>query len=157
MARTASVPGRVGRSLRRGGRITHEQLDKTGDALVTVFRLLALFVIGATIVWAATHSYIDMMRAGRAGLDDILLLFIYLEMGAMVGIYFKTQRLPVLFLMYIAITAMTRFLVIDIKTLPDEKILIITGAILLVAVAVFVLQYATAKFAVKEVRREDPT
>ena len=31
------------------------------------------------------------------------LLFIYLELGAMMGIYFKTERLPVLFLLYIAI------------------------------------------------------
>jgi phosphate starvation-inducible membrane PsiE len=51
-----------------------------------------------------------MITAGRAGLDDILLLFIYLELGTIVGIYFKTDRLPVLFLLYVAITALTRFL-----------------------------------------------
>ncbi len=35
-------------------------------------------------------------------------LFIYLELGAMVGIYFKTNHMPVRFLIYIAITALTR-------------------------------------------------
>ena len=157
MARTTNATGRVERALTRGGRFTRERLDVVGEGLVTTFHLLGLFVIGATVVWAAAHTYFEMMQAGRAQLDDILLLFIYLEMGAMVGIYFKTERLPVLFLLYIAITAMTRFLVIDIKTLPDEKILIITGAILVITVAVLVLQYATAKFGVEEVRRKDPT
>ncbi len=33
-----------------------------------------------------------MMEKGRAALKDILLLFIYLELGAMIGIYFKTQQ-----------------------------------------------------------------
>ena len=41
----------------------------------------------------------------------MLLLFIYLEVGAMVGIYFKTNHMPVRFLIYVAITALTRHLV----------------------------------------------
>ena len=38
------------------------------------------------------------MEEGYAKLKDILLLFIYLELGAMVSIYFKTHQLPVQFL-----------------------------------------------------------
>ena len=72
------------------------RLDRLGNALVSGFQLAALFVIGATIVWAAAHDYLEMIHAGRAKLDEILLLFIYLELGAMVGIYFRTDRLPVL-------------------------------------------------------------
>src|SRR5215469_7699093 len=103
-----------------------KKLDRLGDALVTGFEIAALFVIGATIAWSAVHDYLDMMRAGRARLDDILLLFIYVELGTMVGIYFKTDRLPVRFLLYVAITAMTRFLAVDIKDLPIESVLVVT-------------------------------
>ena len=131
------------------------RLERVGHFLVSTFQLFALFVIGATIVWAAVHAYLDMIEAGRAALEDILLLFIYLELGAMVGIYFKTDRLPVLFLLYIAITAMTRFLVIDIKILPEEKLLWITGAILMLTVAVLILQIAAAKYNVDEVQEKD--
>ena len=123
-----------------------KQIDRVGRALVDGFQLVALFVIGATIVWAAAYEYTHMIQAGRAKLDDILLLFIYLELGAMVGIYFKTDRLPVLFLLYVAVTAMTRFLVIDVKELTADNILIITGSILFLTLAVLVLQFATAKF-----------
>jgi phosphate starvation-inducible membrane PsiE len=87
-----------------------------------------------------------MVRGGHARLDDILLLFIYLELGTMVGIYFKTDRLPVLFLLYIAITAMTRFLAVDIKDLAIESVLVVTGSILILTLAVLVLQIASSKY-----------
>ena len=112
------------------------RIDRIGGFLVDGFQLVALFVIGGTIVWAAVHTYWGLLEQQRAGLDDILLLFIYLELGAMVGIYFKTEHLPVQFLLYVAITAMTRFLVIDIKLLTDNQILIITGSIVLSMLAI---------------------
>jgi len=124
-----------------------ERLDRLGALLVSAFKLTALFVIGATIVWSAVHSYTGMMQAGHAKLDDILLLFIYLELGAMVGIYFKTERLPVLFLLYIAITAMTRFLAVDVKEFAVENLVVVTASIIGLALAVLVLQIAGSKFA----------
>lgn len=130
-----------------------EFVERCGRILVDGFQLVALFVLGATIVWAAVHEYIDLIHAGRARLHDILLLFIYLELGAMVGIYFKTNRLPVLFLIYIAITALTRFLVIDAKDLAVESLLIITGAILMLTIAILVLQIASSKFSMPSEHR----
>lgn len=125
-------------------------VDTFGIFLVEAFQLTALFVIGGTIVWAAIHEYVSIMREGRATLDGILLLFIYLEMGAMVGIYFKTDRLPVRFLLYIAITVLTRFLAVDLKDLATEQIVTITGAILLLTLAILVLQLGASKFPSKE-------
>jgi phosphate starvation-inducible membrane PsiE len=124
-----------------------DKLDRLGNSLVSGFQLVALFVIGATIVWSAAHDYLEMIRAGRAGLDDILLLFIYLELGTMVGIYFRTDRLPVLFLLYVAITALTRFLAVDIKDLPVTSLLVGTGSILVLTFAALVLQIGASRFA----------
>ena len=121
-------------------------VEKFGNLLVDIFHTLGLFVIGATVVWSAVEAYIPMLESGHASLKDILLLFIYLELGAMVGIYFKTHRLPVRFLIYIAITALTRVLTIDIKTMADETVLAITGAILILSVAVLVLRYSSDRF-----------
>jgi protein PsiE len=123
------------------------RLDRLGNTLVGGFQLAALFVIGGTIAWSAGHDYLNMVAAGRARLDDILLLFIYLELGTMVGIYFKTDRLPVLFLLYIAITAMTRFLAVDIKDLTVERMLVVTGSILVLTLAVLVMHVAASRFA----------
>ena len=76
-----------------------------------------------------------------------LLLFIYLELGTIVGIYFKTDRLPVLFLLYVAITALTRFLAVDIKDLPATSLLVGTGSILVLTFAALVLQIGASRFA----------
>lgn len=139
---------------------TIEVIQKIGDALVDGFHYLALFGIGATIVWSAVHDYLKMMEAGHATLEDILLLFIYLELGAMVGTYFKTHRLPVQFLIYIAITALSRHLVIDVQKVSDEfhlyLLLSITGAIALLSLAIFVLSLTAQKYGCPEETRSPP-
>ena len=124
--------------------------EKIGNQLVDGFDLVALFVIGGTVVWSAVYAYIGMVEQGYADIKDILLLFIYLELGAMVGIHFKTHRLPVEFLLYVAITALTRVLVIDLKAMPDLRILVISGAIVVIALAVLVLHVGRSKFPTDE-------
>ena len=130
--------------------IETEKVQRFGNVLVDVFHFLALFVIGGTVVWSAAYEYFHMMGKGYAELKDILLLFIYLELGAMIGIYFKTHKLPVQFLIFIAITALSRHLVIDVQHVLDEfhlyLLLSITGSILLLSGALFVLTYTAAKY-----------
>ena len=114
-------------------------LDKYGNWAVESFHYLALFIIGCMVIWSAGHTVIDIFTIKQyATIDDILLLFIYLELGAMVGIYFKTNHMPVRFLIYIAITALTRLLISDIQHdhKADLDLVIITGSILILAAAI---------------------
>jgi phosphate starvation-inducible membrane PsiE len=119
-----------------------------GGLLVDAFHYLALFTIGAAIVWSAAHAFIGMAGKGHASIDDILLLFIYLELGAMVGIYFKTNHMPIRFLIYVGITALTRLLVGDIATHHrlDWGIVVVPAAILLLALANLVVRYGSARY-----------
>src|SRR5882762_723617 len=98
----------------------HQRMNQlstvVGTLLVDGFHSLALFAIGAAIVWSAVHAFIGMGAKGLATIDDILLLFIYLELGAMVGIYFKTNHMPVRFLIYVAMTALTRMMISDVQS-----------------------------------------
>ena len=87
-------------------------IQKIGNKLIDAFHYAALFGISSTIVWTAIHDYMAMMKSGHATLEDILLLFIYLELGAMVSTYFKTHRLPVQYVIYIAIT-ITRIAIVN--------------------------------------------
>ncbi len=127
-----------------------EKVQGIGNLLVDGFHYLALFIIGATVVWSAAYEYIGMMQKGYAALKDILLLFIYLELGAMIGIYFKTHRLPVQFLIFIAITALSRHLVIDVQQVSDSfhlyLLLSISGAIVLLSGALFVLSMTARRY-----------
>ena len=118
--------------------------DAVGWLLVDGFHYLALFAIGATTVWSAIAAFLGMVARGRADLADILLLFIYLELGAMVGIYFKTTILPVRYLVYIAITALSRFLIelVFAEHRTGIDVIIVAGAILGLSFAVLVLRFA---------------
>jgi phosphate starvation-inducible membrane PsiE len=119
--------------------------DPVGKLLVDGFHYLALFAIGATTVWSAAAAFFSMFAKGRAELSDILLLFIYLEVGAMVGIYFKTTELPVRYLIYIAITALGRVLIeiVGAEHRTGTDLLIVAGAILALSFAVLVLRFAS--------------
>lgn len=134
--------------LERADQRTNSAAHAFGNLLVDGFHNLALFAIGGTIVWSAVHAFTVMMEKGAASIDDILLLFIYLELGAMVGIYFKTNHMPVRFLIYVAMTALTRMMISDIQAhhSPEMKILYIPSAILVLALATLVVRYGSAKF-----------
>lgn len=122
-------------------------LDKIGNVLVGIFHTLALFAIGAATAWAAGYEFFLMFSKHHASIQDLLLMFIYLEIGAMVGIYFKTNHMPVRFLIYIAITAITRYIV-DLVAGHDKiyEILAMSGSILILGASVLVVRYASHKY-----------
>jgi phosphate starvation-inducible membrane PsiE len=122
--------------------------DVAGKLLVDGFHYLALFAIGGAIVWSAAVAFFGMAAKGHASIDDILLLFIYLELGAMVGIYFRTNHMPVRFLIYVAMTALTRLLIADVQAhhRPDIGIVLVSVAILLLALATLAVRYGSFKF-----------
>jgi phosphate starvation-inducible membrane PsiE len=133
--------------------------EVVGSLLVDGFHYLARFAIGGATVWSAVHAFFGMLTNGRASVDDILLLFIYLELGAMVGIYFKTNHMPVRFLIYVGITALTRLLVGDIAAHHEKldwTLLVVPSAILLLALANLVVRYGSARFPSAVVKETGP-
>jgi len=125
-----------------------EVADSIGNSLVNILHLLALFAIGGAVVWSAIFAFLNMVAIGTATVEDILLLFIYLELGAMAGIYFKTNHMPVRFLIYVAITALTRMLIelVSETNKPKEGTLVVVGGIVLLSVAVLILHFGSYKY-----------
>ncbi len=128
--------------------------NNIGNFLVRTFHYLALFAIGSAIVWSALFAFFEMTQKNAASIEDILLLFIYLELGAVVGIYFKTNHMPVRFLIYVAITALTRMLLEYLNKWHNSTvngnlsydILIICGGIVLLAISILVLRYSSYNY-----------
>lgn len=125
-----------------------EDLDNIGNFLVSVFHRLALFAIGAATVWAAGWTFFEMFSKHHATIGDLLLLFIYLEIGAMVGIYFKTNHMPVRFLLYIAITALTRHMIDVMSHAPINinEMLAVAGSTIVVALSILIIRYTSARY-----------
>ncbi|MEZ5849579.1 MAG: phosphate-starvation-inducible PsiE family protein [Hyphomicrobiaceae bacterium] len=116
-----------------------------GHILTEAFHLVGLFAIGAATVWAGVVFFIELTNKGHASIEDLLQLFIYLEIGSMVGIYFRTNHMPLRFLIYIGITALTRHLIgwVNHEPKPDLGVVILSSAILILALSVFVIRFAS--------------
>ena len=123
-------------------------VDPIGLFLTEGFHILGLFAIGAATVWAAGAAFLAMMDRGHPTIEDLLLLFIYLEIGSMVGIYFRTNHMPVRFLLYVGITALTRHMIgfVQEQRIPDIGVLILAGATLILALAVLVIRFTSARY-----------
>jgi len=123
-------------------------MDKFGNSMVALFHRIALFGIGAATIWAAGVTFVGIFMQSHASIGDLLLLFIYLEIGAMVGIYFETNHMPVRFLLYIAITALTRHMVDIMSHSPINinEMIAVAVSTLLISVSVLIVRYTSARF-----------
>jgi phosphate starvation-inducible membrane PsiE len=126
-------------------------MDKFGNSMVALFHRIALFGIGAATIWAAGVTFVSIFMQSHASIGDLLLLFIYLEIGAMVGIYFETNHMPVRFLLYIAITALTRHMVDIMSHSPINinEMIAVAVSTLLISLSVLIVRYTSARFATK--------
>lgn len=121
-------------------------LSRIALASLGAFETLGLVVITLATLVAGVAEVRVMISAGTVTLADLLLLFLYLEILAMVGVYFQSGQLPVRFPIYIAIVALARYLVLDMKSLDIWRMLGVTASILLLAFAVLVIRYGHVRF-----------
>jgi protein PsiE len=113
-----------------------------------------LIVAIATLV--AVGIEIDFMfENGTVLLTDLLLLFIYLEVLTMIAVYYKSGELPIKFPLYIAIVALARYLILDMKNIDTWRILGITVAILLLGVSIIVIHYCKTNLVEKTAKADD--
>ncbi|WP_438970281.1 phosphate-starvation-inducible PsiE family protein [Methylophaga sp.] len=103
------------------------------DFGLVVVALATLVAIGIEIKIMVDNNYVS--------LTDLLLLFIYLEVLTMVAVYYESGELPIKIPLYIAIVALARYLILDMKNLDTWRIMGITSAILLLGGSIIVIHY----------------
>lgn len=114
-------------------------IEHAGLAVITVATVIAM--LGEVNV---------MVAAQAVTLADLLLLFLYLEILAMVGLYYQSGKLPVRFPIYIAIVALARYMVLDMKNMDEWRLLGVAAGILLLALAVLAIRYGHARYPYNE-------
>jgi protein PsiE len=127
-----------------------KEISRLGHKAITLVEDLGLIVIAISTVIAVGTEVASMVDARTVRLEDLLLLFIYLEVLAMVAMYLDSGKLPVRMPLYIAIVALARYMILDMKSLDNWRIIGIAGAILLISLAVLVHRYGHAKLAYNE-------
>ena len=114
--------------------------------LLALVEHLGLLVIAIATVIAMASEVRLMWLAQGVTLADLLLMFIYLEVLTMVGLYYGTGKLPVRFPLYIGMVALARYLILDMKGMDGLRILAVTGAVLMLALAVLAIRYGHVRF-----------
>jgi protein PsiE len=102
-------------------------------------------IIVATVI-AGSSDVGAMFAARTVTLTDLLLLFLYLEILAMVGLYYQSGKLPVRFPIYIAIVALARYMVLEMKGMAELQMIGISASILLLALAVLVIRLGHVRY-----------
>lgn len=100
-------------------------------------------VIGVILVATITAILFEIMRmidVQYVELADLLLLFIYVEVIGMVRVYYVSNRVRMTYPLFIAITALSRLIILQGKDSNPELLLYEAGAIVLVAIAVIILR-----------------
>ena len=99
--------------------------------------LLAL--IGLLTLVATFQALNDMYLAGKVGLPDLFLLFIYVEIIGMIGAFYSTSRIPVTLPIIIAITALCRLIVMQSKESEALVLVAEASAILVLSCAAYLM------------------
>ena len=123
-----------------------DDINKIGKRAITLVENVGLLIIAASTVIAVGIEINSMITARNVTLADLLLLFIYLEVLAMVAIYLQSGKLPVRMPMYIAMVALARYMILDTKNMDNWRMLVVAGSILLISLAVLAHRYGHARF-----------
>ena len=113
-------------------------------SLKAVEHFVLIIIAIATIV-AIGQEIVHIIGNARVDLADLLLLFIYLEVLAMVANYAESGKLPIRMPIYIAIVALARYLILDIKAMDDWRIMTIALSTLVLSITVIVIRWGQVK------------
>jgi protein PsiE len=113
--------------------------------LIKITEKTLLSIIALLTILATVEEVFKIYVANSVQLADLLLLFIYTEVLGMIGIFFVSNRIPITLPIFIAMTAISRLIILQGKEMDMSFLLYEAGAILVLALAVLVVRYRPLK------------
>ena len=126
-------------------------IKQTTNRAVIVGEQLILFVILVATLVAVVQEILGMVEAGKVALADLFMLFIFAEVLGMVGAFYNSQRIPVTLPIIIAMTALTRMIILQSKDIAAVNILYESVGILILALSSWVMS-AKEKISLEKLR-----
>jgi protein PsiE len=112
---------------------------------IKIFEKIILVTVLIATVVAIGNEFVFMYSKFKVELSDLLLLFIYIEVVQMVREYWTLDRIRISIPLFIAITALARYIILQGKSGDPSFLLYEAGAILMIAIAVLVLRMRKLK------------
>jgi len=102
--------------------------------IISVLLILAGAIVGFVIEISL------MIKKMKVELADLLLLFIYVEVMGMIRVYLANAEIRITYPLVIAITAISRLIILQKKDLDPSILIYESLAILIIAIAIIVLR-----------------
>ena len=103
-------------------------------------KALLILVVILTLV-ATAEEMVTIFQNKRVNLADLLLLFIYAEVLGMIGVFFISSRIPITLPLFIAITAISRLIILQGKEMDALTLIYEAAAILIISLACLAVRY----------------
>ncbi len=98
-----------------------------------------LLILTGAIIGFLSEVYF-MINKMKVELADLLLLFIYVEVMGMIRVYLANAEIRITYPLVIAITAISRLIILQKKDLDPSILIYESLAILIIAIAIIVLR-----------------
>jgi len=109
--------------------------------IVKVIEKILLATIAILTIVATVQEILQIYSIGKVTLADLLLLFIYTEVLGMIGVFYASNRIPITLPLFIAMTAISRLIILQGKGMDASVLMYEAGAILIIAIACLVVRY----------------
>ena len=109
------------------------------EEIIKITEKILLALIGIATVFATCQEIYYLILQQSVQLADLLLLFIYTEVLGMVAVFYKSRRIPILLPLFIAITALSRMIILQGKGSDPQNLIYEAGAVLLLAIACLIV------------------
>ena len=110
------------------------------DKIAKNLQLALMVIILISTVIAVGIEMKNMFLNQSVTLADLLLMFLYLEVLAMVRVFWNQQSLRITLPLLIAITALARFIILQGKEMDPTALVYEAVAIVLIAAAIVILR-----------------
>ena len=119
-----------------------------GDIAANIIKFIEkslLTIIALLTIVATFQEIIKIYNIGTINLADLLLLFIYTEVLGMIGVFYTSNRIPITLPLFIAMTAISRLIILQGKGMDASTLLYEAGAILIIALACLAVRYRPSR------------
>ena len=110
------------------------------DQVIKVIEKVLLMAIAVATIFATGQEILTLIENKRVQLADLLLLFIYTEVLGMVGVFYKSNRIPITLPLFIAITALSRMIILQGKDSDPSNLIYESIAVLLLAISCLIIR-----------------
>lgn len=109
--------------------------------IIKISEKVLLATIALLTLIATFQEIFNIYTSNSVQLADLLLLFIYAEVLGMIGIFFVSNQIPITLPIFIAMTAISRLIILQGKDMDMTYLLYEAGAILILSLAVLAVRY----------------